>query len=184
MMIEAYITTDSKYLAHEYKNSLETGGGSMAYVGIKNWNRYKNIINKFRHDAFRNKLTWYHYLFSMNQFGENTDKNSKWEQREIKVLVMYDTIKNWPLNTDTTTGTFDEEHVVVYINLKYLKELGYTRGETEEDLAMDMDSVRDYFYLDGIKYRPSGDKPVAQAGDNPLLYRLILKRAEKENTEI
>lgn len=156
----------------------------MAYVGIKNWNRYKNIINKFRHDAFRNKLTWYHYLFSMNQFGENTDDNSKWEQREIEVLVMYDTIKNWPLNTETTTGTFDEEHVVVYINLKYLKELGYTRGETEEDLAMDMDSVRDYFYLDGIKYRPSGDKPVAQAGDNPLLYRLILKRAEKENTEI
>ena len=28
------------------------------------------------------------------------------------------------------------------------------------------------------------NKPVAQAGDNPLLYRLILKRAEKENTEI
>ena len=35
-----------------------------------------------------------------------------------------------------------------------------------------------------VPFRPSGDKPVAQASDNPLLYRLILKRAEKENTEI
>ena len=103
---EACTTNDSEYLDLESRNLLGIGGGSMAYVGINNWNRYKSIINRFRHDAFRNVLTWHHYLFSMNQFGENTDDNSKWEVRTIKVLVMYDTIKNWPLNTETTTGTF------------------------------------------------------------------------------
>lgn len=155
----------------------------MAFVGINNWNRYKSIINRFRHDAFRNKLTWHHYLCSMDRFGEYTESNSQYEIREVKCLVMYDTIKNWPMNTETPTGTLDEESVVVYLNIKYLKSLGYMRGESDSDLNLDIDSVKDFFYLDGIKYRPSGDKPVAQAGDNPLLYRLILKRSEKLTDE-
>lgn len=154
----------------------------MAYVGLKNWARYRGIINRFHNDAFQNDLTWYKYIYSMNRFGEDTKENSKYDERVVKCLVMYDTVRNWPNNYETTTGDIDKESVVVYINIRYLQKMGWVRNEGAGTL-MDLDQVKDYFVLDGVTYRPSGDKPVAQASTHPLLYRLVLKREETLNTQ-
>lgn len=155
----------------------------MAFVGTKSWSRYRRIINDFHHDAFQNELHWFKYLYSLDRFGEDTKSNSLYEERVVKCLVQYDTIRNWPINRETTTGDIDKESIVVYINLKYLQNRGWVRMEGNRGTIMDIDSVKDYFILDGVKYRPSGDKPVAQASDKPLLFRIVLKREELENQD-
>lgn len=154
----------------------------MAIIGSKSWSRYRNIINLFHNDAFQNELHWFKYLYSLDRFGEDTKQNSEYEERLVKCLVQYDTIKNWPTNHETTTGDIDKESIVVYINLKYLQKMGWVIMDNRGTI-MDIDGVKDYFILDGIKYRPSGDKPCAQAHDKPLLYRIILKREELTNQD-
>jgi len=141
------------------------------------WQQYKNIINGFLNEASKEKLIWWRRKKTFDRFAEGGSvsyiDNENYEKVELEVLMQYNFFRTWPNNKQTNTGTEDNTNMVAIINVQYLKDQGYWDIENN---YFDFDAGYDKFELDGFTLLPYGDSKVAQAGDDALVFYLILTR--------
>lgn len=149
----------------------------MGQLTTEDWQAYKDVINEFHEDAFQHNMTWKKLVTNLNFHGE--DGADRFEDHDLKCLVSYNYFRSWPMNKAEKTGEIDQESVLVYINLKYLDSFGFLNEHNQ----FEFDPVNDRFILQGLWYKTSGDAQVAQAGVDPLLHFLILKREEIQSHE-
>lgn len=143
----------------------------MAFIKDKDWEKYIDTINKFQEDAFQHEIIWKRAINSVTRFNEGEIRR---ETITLKGLIQYNEFRNWPITLNTDTGALDKQSVMVYFNIKYLEELGYT----DQYGNLLVDHGLDDFIINGVKYKPQGDSQVSQAKDKPILTYIILKREE------
>lgn len=142
-------------------------------IGEHNWNIYKNIINKI-HDEFNQQIIiWRRFTYGTSRYGEGDNKN--YEEIELKCLIGYNDFRTWPITERGLSGDVDKQNMYVLINIQYLRKLGYLSTESDRYLDLDMDN--DYFIYQGQKWFLSGETPISQAKDEPLLFQIILRVA-------
>lgn len=142
----------------------------MTYVTDAQWQEYKDIINGVHDDFNQDTLTWKKFTKSLNRYSE--DDSKAYTDISLKCLVQYNMFRTWPMTKETDSGALDKESIAVYLNSKYLSDLGYMNVEG----SFEFDPGNDKFVFKGQEYRSAGETPVAQAKDEPLLTILILKR--------
>lgn len=148
-------------------------------ISTAQWQVYKNTINK-AHDSFnQDSITWRRHSRGLQRYGEDTKANENYDNIVLKCLIAYNIFRTFPMTIETTSGALDAEHIVLMLNKKYLEDLGYLNNED----FFDMDPGKDEFFHRGIKYRAAGETEVAQAGDEPLMFYVVLKREETKTGE-
>jgi hypothetical protein len=147
----------------------------MGNIGKARWNKYKNLINKIHKEFNQDTLTWRkHTPQGVTQFNEGIENN--YEDFELKILIGYNSYRTWPITKhNQDTGEIDNQNLVVYINVSYLKELGYT----DQHGYFQFNPANDKFIHRGIIYKGEGDTFLSQASDEPLLFILVLRREEE-----
>lgn len=144
----------------------------MNFMKPEDWNMHINAINSWHEDAFQEEIIWERAVTTRDYDGE--DNNLRPESITLKGLVSYNFFRTWPIDQATDTGEIDKQSCLVMLNLKWLNEQGYLN----EEKHLDYDPGHDKFIINGISHVPSGDSPISQAYDNPLLFFIILKREE------
>ena len=135
-------------------------------------NRYKNLINKIDGSFNKDIITWRRTnIATIPEFFEDNLRNS-YVDIELQVLIGYNYFRTWPITKDTLEGAHDEQNMVAQFNLEYLKTLGYTTA----DGYFNFEPEDDRFFHRGIKYKAFGDTFTSQAGDEPLMFQIVLRR--------
>jgi len=133
---------------------------------------YKKIING-AHDFFnQDTIVWVRKTYGLQRYGEDNGSNITTESITLKCLNAYNYFRSWPMTDETVGGKIDKESMVVLLNNKYLDDLGYMTAEGN----FDFDPGTDHFIFQGQRMDAAGETPMSQAGDEPLLTMLILKR--------
>lgn len=141
------------------------------------WDRYEKNINDFI-DVDSGKQT-FHWLRKINTpylYGE--DKGTQYLPIQLEGLFQYNYIRTWPANVNTPSGELEGENQVLYISVRYLKELGYV----DEFGYWIFNWSEDRFVVNGKGYKPDGDTQVSQANNKPLLMFVILQREDPEES--
>lgn len=147
----------------------------MSGVPAAAWNKYKAIINKIAAPNFNgDTLTWVRGLQTVTQFQEQEEPSGV--TVDLKVLIGYNFFRTWPITERDQPGEQDNENMLVLINKKYLKDLGYLTPAPNEYFNFRPDA--DFFIHRGIKYKSEGDTFLSQAYNDPLHLQLVLRREE------
>lgn len=147
-------------------------------VSDLDWDRYKNIINDFiDNDAGRQPFLWLRKVNQPSAYGE--DGSIIYTPIQLEGLFLYNYIKSWPTNSNSTTGELDLGNQVLYISARLLKNNDYL----DEYGYWDYNWSEDRFIVNGRVFKPAGDTQVAQAKDIPLLFYVILKREDPSEVE-
>jgi len=143
------------------------------------WTAYRNIINQASEGFNNDTITWRRFTRSFQRYGEDNDSNDNDTDIPLNCLIAYNVFRTWPMTDETTSGALDKENIVVIFNKDYLDGLGYLNA----DNFFEMDPGKDIFIHRGITYRSAGETEIAQAGDDPLLYYIVLSREETNTGE-
>lgn len=147
----------------------------MAFLSDATWDRYKSIIREFnKEDVGEQPIEWHRYQGNISRYGE--DNNDNYEIINLKGLCHYNYFRSWPINKPTVSGEIDKESLLVYFSKEYLNELGYLTVNNN----FTFDGGKDYFYIDGVRYKAHGDSQTAQANNETLLIFIILERQERQ----
>lgn len=141
------------------------------------WLQYRNVINLASAGFNKDVITWRKFSRGFQRYGEDTVTNEHHDDISLNCLISYNVFRTWPMSNETISGLVDKESIVVILNKDYLKGLGYLNANG----FFEMDPGKDIFIHRGIEYRSAGETEVAQAGDDPLMYYIILSR-EESNT--
>lgn len=141
------------------------------FINDRIWEKYKKIINTVHNDFNQATLVWKKFTEKLNRYGDDSNEPN-YTDIPLNVLIQYNMFRTWPMTQETDSGALDAESITVYINNKYLSDLGYITINGN----FDFDPGMDYFIYKGQQYRSSGETPVSQAGDTDLFTFLILKR--------
>lgn len=141
------------------------------------WTAYRNIINQAAESFNNDTITWRRFTRGLQRYGEDDGSNNNYTDITLNCLIAYNVFRTWPMTSETTSGALDKENIVVILNKDYLDGLGYLNV----DKFFKMDPGKDIFIHRGIEYRSAGETEISQAGDDPLLYYIILSR-EESNT--
>lgn len=147
------------------------------YIKNSQWDKYREIINNFHEDAFRQEVTWERTLTNRDVHGE--DRNIRRENIILEGLVQYNYFRSWPINKTEIAGEVDKENVLIYFNINYLKKMGYT----DDKGNFLFNRGYDRFIIDGVEYKPFGDSHAAQAKGETLFIFIILKREDIDTGE-
>jgi len=140
------------------------------------WQTYKDTINSV-HDSFNQEVvTWRTLNFGLQRYGEDDKDNVNTTDIGLRCLIAYNIFRTFPMSKETIAGQLDAESMTMILNKKYLSDAGYLSS----DGNFQFDPAMDKFFFQGQEYRGSGETPVAQAGDEPLLIYIILKREETQ----
>lgn len=138
------------------------------------WQAYRNTINQ-AHDSFNQDIvTWRRFARGFQRYGEDDPSEDHYTDIPLETLIAYNIFRMWPMTDENIGGALDTENVVMILNIEYLKNAGYLNS----DGYFAMDPGKDIFVHKGLSYRASGETPAGQAGDDPLLFFVILKREE------
>jgi hypothetical protein len=137
------------------------------------WSRYRNILNAAAEGFNNETIILMRYSSGISRYGEGTGKT--FVAIDLNVLIGYNYFRTWPSTDPTKVGDNDKENMVAFFNLDYLISIGMATAEGQVAL----DSGNDYFIHRGFKYYPSGETLIAQTGDTPALYQVILRRQQK-----
>jgi hypothetical protein len=144
----------------------------MDLVGQAGWDLFRQVIRN-AHDTFNQQdITWMRAEPSLDYHGE--DNIPPFTPITLKVLAFYNSFRTWPTNQPTTTGELDRQTVVIYLNKDYLRENDWLNNNDNFNFQPD----KDYFILDGIIYKATGETDISQAHGDPLLTQVILSRQE------
>lgn len=143
----------------------------MAHMTQAEWDLHKSIINEYQDDAFQEDITWLSSAKVVNRWGE---EQQNFLSINILGLIQYNQFRSWPINKDKITGQIDDESCLLYLNIKYLRDNGYTNENDQFIFNPGLDK----FIVNGVKYSPKGDSQTAQAKDTVLLHFIVLKRDE------
>ena len=138
------------------------------------WQIYKNIINKASESFNKDTIIWHRYTRGFQRYGEDTKGNENDIDIILNCLIAYNFFNRGPITKETTGGAVDKQNIVLMLNKKYLEDLGYLNS----DDFFDMDPGKDKFTHRGLPYRAAGETEVAQAGDDPLMFYIVLRREE------
>lgn len=144
----------------------------MAYMTPEQWAEYEEVINNWQTDAFQQTIFLRKHVTIRDYDGE--DHNQRFEDIPLKGLLQYNYFRAWPVNAIKDSGEIDKESMVVFFNIKYLKDnnLADANGQFLFDRGYDR------FVLNGLVYKAMGDTQVAQSSTNPLFVFIVLKREE------
>jgi len=146
----------------------------MQGISDQQWAAYANIINNAHNFFNQDIITWVRHTYGLQRWGEDNKTLEKSISIDLKGLISYNVYRSWPMTKETESGTIDKESVLVIFNKNYLHGLGYINSNGN----FNFDPGVDYFIHQGQKLRASGETPMSQAKDNPLLIGIILKRME------
>lgn len=135
------------------------------------WANYESIINGIHEDFNQDDVTWKRSRGGIDRDGED-NSTERFSSITLKALFQYNAARVWPLTRFTDGGLLDKESEVIILNLKYLNDLGYINANGNFDYNQDSDR----FIHKGITYKSTGDTPLSQAKDKPLLFMIILTR--------
>lgn len=136
-----------------------------------NWQKFKSVINGLATDFFnQDQVVWYRQIQNIDPHGEGIE--GTFEQVNLNCLIGYNDFRTWPLDKVTEAGSIDMQHMYLILNVEYLRENGYLNSNGY--FAINVEN--DYFEHKGIFYETDGDTLSAQAGDEPVLFYLVLKR--------
>jgi hypothetical protein len=142
------------------------------------WDKYKAVINGLAQTLFHgDEITWMRLVQGIDYNGEAD--GYQYEPIQLKCLIGYNDFRTWPIDRASESGTIDTQSMYVILNKKYLLDNGYLNDHGH--LAYKPN--KDYFVKEGIEYEDSGDTSVAQAGNEPILFYIILKRRESKTGE-
>lgn len=136
-----------------------------------NWERYHKVINDFNAEAAQAEFIWKRRRLTISRDGEDADVET-YDNITLKGLFQFNTFRTWPITEFTETGQEDKQSQVLWLNLKYLTNLGYVNQHG----LFNFDPTSDIFDYLGNLYEASGDTPAAQAHDKPLMFMIVLKR--------
>ena len=143
----------------------------MGFLNKKVWDKYKQIISQFvDDDVGKQKIIWARHVNQLLAFGE--DIIEQYDRLEIEALCYYNAFRNWPINKTTKAGELDDENLSIIISKNYLSNKGYINDEG----YWNFNWAEDRFVINGLVYKPSGDTQISQAGDEAILFLIILKR--------
>ncbi len=145
----------------------------MAKVNPNTWQRYKNTINAFHDDANQQVIVWHKSQGGLDRFGED-NLTERFLDINLLGLIQYNYFRSWPMTKTTETGELDEQNSMLIFNRKYLEDLGYLNLEG----YFAFDPAADRFTIEGKVYKASGDTPLSQASDEPLLVMIVVQREE------
>lgn len=147
-------------------------------VSQVDWKRYTKIVNDFiDQDSGKQPFLWLRKFNQIMAWGE--DVGISYEPIALEGLFHYNYIKTWGGQGVTVSGELDATDVVLYISKRLLDENGFITKLG----YWDFNWAEDRFILNGRVYKPFGDTQVAQAHDDPMLFFVILKRVNKEETD-
>lgn len=138
------------------------------------WQSYKDIINKASESFNKDILIWRRFVRSRQRYGEDTQTSEVFTDIDLDCLMSYNVFRTWPMTVESKSGALDSESIVAILNKKYLEDNGYLNS----DGFFDMNPGKDKFIHQGIEYRSSGETGVSQAGDEAIMFYVILKRQE------
>lgn len=143
----------------------------------QDWAAYRNLINSTQATRFQEEVTWLRTVTAVSRYGEDIPNEDQYNEIQITGLIQYNTFRSWPLNQNTNSGEIDKESMVLFLNLKYLDDLGYLDSNKNFNFNRGLDRFR----IKGVLYKPSADTDAAQAFNDPLLTMVVLKREEIES---
>lgn len=135
------------------------------------WANYEDIINGIHEDFNQDDVIWERSRGGIDRDGED-NKTERFTNITLKALFQYNQTRVWPLTRFQEAGLLDKESEVIILNIKYLRDLGYINANGNFDYNQDSDR----FVHKGIRYKSTGDTPLSQAKDKPLLVMIILTR--------
>lgn len=144
----------------------------MAHMKPSQWAKYESVMNEWQEDAFQQPIVWKRLINAISPHGE--DDNETFDTLEVLGLIQYNNFRAWPITQATDTGEIDKESCMVFLNIKYLRDLGYTNQNDQ----FEFDPAMDRFLINGVTYKAMGDSQVSQAHNKPLFLFIILKREE------
>lgn len=142
------------------------------------WDAHIDAINSFAEDAFQQEVTWIKSASTLSKNGE--DDINRTISLMIKGIIQYNYFRSWPSDKKDVAGEVDGESCLIYLNLKYLNDMGYLNANNQFKFS----PVLDRFVIEGLTYKADGDSQTAQAGDKPILHFIILKREELTSEQV
>ena len=146
----------------------------MSNLTPADWDAHTDAINSFHDDAFQHVITWKRIITNLDENGE--DGNIRYEDIELRGLMLYNYFRSWPTNKNDQAGEIDKQSCLLYLNSEYLRGLGYLNNLDQFDFL----PVEDRVIINGLVYKANGESQAAQAKDKNLLHFIILKREELE----
>lgn len=137
------------------------------------WQRYNDVINDAHNSFNQQEIIWLKSLGGIDPNGED-NLTERFTAITLLGLFEYNVFHKWPIEQDTETGGLPRQSEVLYLNKKYLEDLGYL--DAAGNMNYDMDADR--FIHRGIKYKSKGDPDVSQDKSKPLLFMIILQKEE------
>lgn len=137
------------------------------------WQKFKAVINGRAFDFFNQSIViWHRQTDNLDFHGEGLSSNHV--PVNLKCYISYNDFRTWPLDQVSESGSIDMQHMYLILNVEYLRQNGYLNS----DGYFAFNNENDYFEHQGIFYDIDGDTQAAEAGDEPVLFYLILKRKE------
>lgn len=148
----------------------------MDVVGTQDWADFESAISTDAQDTFfKEIIVWRRTLTNLDRWKED-NLTAQTNDVQLKCLINYNFPRSWPVTGYTETGEIDKESMQVLFVKKYLRDLGFIDSNGlfiyNEDL--------DYFYLNGLKYKPSGDTDASQANTDALIVAVIMLRQKPD----
>lgn len=146
---------------------------AMELINQAQWDMYKSVMRD-AHDTFSQKtIVWKRKQSVLDRYQESNEENDMVDV-ELKVLLNYNYLRSWPVDMRTETGSLDRQSVQVLINKDYLRDAGYIGSNG----YFIYNQNSDYFIIDGLKHKPSGDTPAGQMNTDDVFITIIVQRDE------
>lgn len=141
------------------------------------WAAYKRVIDTASESFNQDIVLWRRQIRRLPRYGEDDPNTPGYDDINLNALIAFNVFRTWPMTDETPSGALDKENIVMILNKEYLRGLGYLNAAG----FFDMDPGQDIFIHRGITYRSAGETEVSQAGDDPLMFYIVLSR-EESNT--
>lgn len=149
----------------------------MIHMTQADWDEYIKVVNEWQEDAFQQPVTWKRVVVNRGIHGEGD--NIRTENIVIRGLVQYNYFRSWPITKTSDAGETDKQSMLLFLNVKYLKENGWANDAGQ----LLFDPGLDRFIINGVTYKSSGESQAAQAHNQPLFFYTVLKREELNTGE-
>lgn len=146
----------------------------MGTLTQEQWDTYKAQINSAQGMFNQETVTWRRSTHGLQRWGIDDDANLGSVDISLLCLISFNWFRTWPITGVTDVGDMDKQNMVMWLNMKYLRDSGYTNASDQ----FDFQPGKDIFLYKGQEYRAAGETHVSQADDDPLFYQVILRRQE------
>ena len=137
------------------------------------WQTYKDTVNGAADSFNQEVVVWHRLTKRLPRYGEDSSGET-YQDISLNCLIAYNVFRTWPMSDETPAGLLDQESITMMLNRQYLINNGWVTAQG----FFAMDAGKDEFTHMGVRYKPAGETPVSQAGDEPLHFYIILKREE------